>query len=132
MNRVVVIDDDDIFLFLCSKAFENLGFTKDLKKFTDSKKGLAYLLDEVSDDEYPTMLMVDINMPVVDGWEIIEALEKKNPQQLKKCKTFILSSSIDVKDKEKALSYSSVSGFIIKPLSETHLKNIAKEYFGLT
>jgi len=74
--------------------------------------------------------MVDINMPMTSGWEIVETLEKEKWELAKECKTFILSSSIDVMDKEKALSYKSVAGFIIKPLSESHLRQIALEHFG--
>ncbi|WP_416864180.1 MAG: response regulator [Imperialibacter sp.] len=131
MKRVVIIDDDEIFQFLCSKALENIGCTDEIKQFTNSQKGLDYLTKQLTEESYPTMLMVDINMPLLDGWEIIEGIEKAGSSFIKNCKVFILSSSVDVKDKEKALSYKSVTGFIIKPLSESNLRNIAKEHFGL-
>ncbi len=130
MQRVVIIDDDDIFLFLSSKALENIGLTEEIKSFTDSKTGLEYLENLTDSKSYPTIMMVDINMPRLDGWAIVEGLEKGNPKLAESCKIFILSSSVDVKDKQKALSYRSVSGFIIKPLSEEHLTEIAKEHFG--
>lgn len=130
MKRVVIIDDDDIFLFLCSKALQNVGHTEEIKKFTNSQQGLQYLL-ESSDVTYPTMLMIDINMPLVNGWEIVETLERKKPDIFNHCKIFILSSSIDTRDKEKAMSYRNVAGFIIKPVSEAYLTNLAKEQYGL-
>jgi CheY-like chemotaxis protein len=130
MKRVVIIDDDEIFQFLCSKALENIGLTEEIKQFTNSQKGLHYLTQQVKEESYPTMLMVDINMPLLDGWEIIEGIENAGSSFIKNCKVFILSSSVDVKDKEKALSYKSVTGFIIKPLSELNLRTIAKDHFG--
>lgn len=132
MKRVVIIDDDDIFLFLCTKALQNVGHTEDVKKFTNSQKGLEYLLNDISEADFPTLLMIDINMPLVNGWEIIETLEKKKPKLIQRCKIFILSSSIDTRDKEKALSYKTVEGFIIKPVSETYLREIAQTSFGLS
>jgi CheY-like chemotaxis protein len=132
MKRVVIIDDDEIFLFLCSKALENIGLTEEIKKFTNSQQGLDYLTSAIPEVSVPTILMVDINMPLLDGWEIIEGLEKASPSYLRNCKVFILSSSVDVKDKERALSYQSVTGFIIKPLSEANLRSIAKEHFGVS
>lgn len=133
MKRVVIIDDDDIFLFLCSKALENVGFTEEIKKFTDGKKGLQYLLKELAGEEhFPTLLMIDINMPLVSGWEIVEALETKKPALTEKCKIFILSSSIDTRDKERALAYKTVAGFIIKPVSESYFLEMARETFGLS
>jgi CheY-like chemotaxis protein len=132
MKRVVIIDDDEIFQFLCSKALENIGLTEEIEQFTNSQKGLDYLTKQVTEESYPTMLMVDINMPLLDGWEIIEGIENAGSGFIKNCKVFILSSSVDIKDKEKALSYKSVSGFIIKPLSESNLRSIAKEHFGLS
>ena len=132
MKRVVIIDDDDIFLFLCSKALENVGFTEEIKKFTDGKNGLQYLLKENEEEHFPTLLMIDINMPLVSGWEIVETLETKKPALAEKCKIYILSSSIDVRDKERALAYKTVAGFIIKPVSEGYFLEMARDDFGLS
>lgn len=131
MKSVVIIDDDEIFLFLSSKALENGGVTEEIRKFNESDEGLHFLLKVVSDDDYPTALLVDINMPLIDGWKIVETLERERWECAKNCKTFILSSSIDSKDKEKALSYKSVAGFVTKPLSESAVREIASQHFGI-
>lgn len=133
MKRVAIIDDDDIFIFLCSRALENLGFTEDINKFNDSKKGLEYLISLQADEStFPTMLLVDINMPALNGWDIVETLEKIDSEVVQKCKVFILSSSLDGRDKEKALNFKMVTDFLMKPVTEAQLRLIAAEHFGLS
>lgn len=133
MKRVAIIDDDDIFIFLCTRALDNLGYTEDIKKFTDSKKGLEYLTSLQEDESnFPSMILVDINMPGLSGWDIVESLEKLNSEVVRKCKVFILSSSLDDKDRDKALNFDMVTDFIAKPLSEPQLRLIASEHFGLS
>lgn len=133
MKRVVLIDDDDIFIFLCTRALNNLGYIEDIKKFTDSKKGLDYLTSlQTDDDNFPTMLLVDINMPGLSGWDIVGSLEKLNSDAIRKCKVFILSSSLDGRDKEKALNFRLVTDFLMKPVTEAQLRLIAAEHFGLS
>lgn len=133
MKRVAIIDDDDIFIFLSTRALENIGFTEDINKFNDSKKGLEYLISLQADEStFPTMLLVDINMPALNGWDIVETLEKIDSEVVRKCKVFILSSSLDGRDKEKALNFKMVTDFLMKPVTEAQLRLIAAEHFGLS
>jgi CheY-like chemotaxis protein len=117
IETIGVIDDDEIFLMLATFTLKN-SFP-DAKYFT-AKNGEEALqqLDKLT----PTLLFLDLNMPVMNGWEFLD--------QLKKIKDtiafpiYITTSSVDPEDKQKAESHSFVKGFIEKPLSLEKLESL--------
>lgn len=77
---------------------------------------------ELNDSELPDIILLDINMPIMDGWQFIElysALIEQHPT--KEIKLYLLSSSIDLNDHKKAKALSAVNGFIIKPIKKEDL-----------
>ncbi len=84
---------------------------------------IDYIKDLVENHEQlPQLVLVDINMPILNGWEFIEAFEALNLEV--KNDMYMLSSSVYENDIEKAKSYKSVKGFISKPLSIDRLKEL--------
>ena len=83
-------------------------------------------LAQVAEDKtrFPHLMLIDINMPVLNGWEFLEAYEKLGVPQ--KVDMYMLSSSVYENDIEKAKTYTKVKGFISKPLSIERLTELLK------
>jgi len=114
--NLLVIDDDDINIFIIKKIVEKTGFAVNMVAKTNGQLAIEYL-EEIAEDpqQFPHLILVDINMPVLNGWEFIEAYEKMNIK--KAVDMYMLSSSVYENDIEKAKTYKVVKGFISKPLS---------------
>ncbi|RZK58536.1 MAG: response regulator [Pedobacter sp.] len=123
--NLLVIDDDDINIFIIKKIVEKTGFDIDMVAKSNGKLAIDYLEEVTAQNAaFPNLILIDINMPVMNGWEFIEAYEAldfKIDSDL-----YILSSSVYENDIEKTKSYKSVKGFISKPLSMERLTELIK------
>jgi len=114
--NLLVIDDDDINIFIIKKIVEKTGFAVNMVAKTNGQLAIDYLKEIAGDpQQFPHLILVDINMPVLNGWEFIEAYENMNIN--KGVDMYMLSSSVYENDIEKAKTYKVVKGFISKPLS---------------
>jgi CheY-like chemotaxis protein len=114
--NLLVIDDDDINIFIIKKIVEKTGYAVNMVARTNGQLAIEYI-SEIAEapEQFPHLILVDINMPVLNGWEFIEAYEKMNIR--KAVDMYMLSSSVYENDIEKAKTYQAVKGFISKPLS---------------
>ena len=110
-KNILLVDDDAIYLFIAQKTIK-MQFPNAV--ITVCKNGQEALneLNAIT----PDIMFLDINMPILNGWGLLEKLKSKY-QQLK-YPIFIVSSSIDANDKERATSHEFVKGYIEKPISE--------------
>ena len=124
--NLLVIDDDDINIFIIKKIVEKTGFNIDMVAKSNGKFAIDYLEETLSQDSpFPNLVLIDINMPVMNGWEFIEAYQQLGTT--KEADLYILSSSVYENDIEKTKSYASVKGFISKPLSMERLTELLKD-----
>ncbi|UPT66859.1 MAG: response regulator [Sphingobacteriales bacterium JAD_PAG50586_3] len=70
----------------------------------------------------PVIVLLDINMPTLSGWEVLNKIQQFNTQTIDLLSIYILSSSIDVDDHERATEIDMVLGYLEKPLSAAHIK----------
>ena len=113
-----IIDDDRLFVFLTKKCIESTKIPASVKEFGDGQLALDYLANIQSDMELlPDIILLDLSMPVMDGWEFLNDYTLLAPKINKKIKLYILSSSISPHDMERAKNINSVTDFIVKPLS---------------
>lgn len=126
-QSVLFIDDDPITLMLCKKVIEKTQFALHVDTLTNGKDALKYLNEiyEKGLKIYPDLIFLDLNMPIMDGWEFLDALSKTNLYD-SNLNIIILSSTIDPKDIEKAKNYSIVKNFISKPITAENLLRISK------
>lgn len=111
--RVWITDDDTIFHFIIERFAQSLPQVEELRFFTN---GSAMVNALQHTKKGPDVLLLDINMPIMNGFEVMEYLHK-NPDLSEKIKSaFVISSSMIPDEKEQALSYSFVSGFYSKPI----------------
>jgi CheY-like chemotaxis protein len=133
MNRkidLLVIDDDDINIFIIKKIVEKTGYDINMVSKTNGQLAIDHLNTILENNEtFPQLILIDINMPVLNGWEFLEAYDKLNIPE--KVDMYMLSSSVYENDIEKAKTYKKVKGFISKPLSINRLielfNNLSKE-----
>ncbi len=122
---MLVIDDDEINVFIIKKIVEKTGYAVNMVSKNNGQLALDYLTALVGNKEpFPQLILVDINMPLLNGWEFLEAYEKLNmPEQTH---MYMVSSSVYENDIEKAKSYKTINGFISKPLSIERLTELLR------
>ena len=122
--NLLVIDDDDINIFIIKKIVEKTGYNVDMTAKTNGQLAIDYVKEIIDTPNFPNLILIDINMPVLNGWEFIEAYELLG--NTRKVDMYMLSSSVYENDIEKAKSYKTVKGFISKPLSIDRLIELLK------
>jgi CheY-like chemotaxis protein len=123
--NLLVIDDDDINIFIIKKIVEKTGFDIDMVAKSNGQQAIDYLSETITEHKtLPNLVLIDINMPVMNGWEFVEAYQTLGIEQ--NVDLYILSSSVYENDIEKTKSYSTVKGFISKPLSIERLSELIK------
>jgi CheY-like chemotaxis protein len=114
--RLLVIDDDDINIFIMKKMVQKTGYETDMVSKTNGQIAIDYIKELIETNQpLPDLILIDVNMPVLNGWEFLESYEELNVE--KNIEMYMLSSSIYENDREKAKTFKSVKGFICKPLS---------------
>jgi CheY-like chemotaxis protein len=123
--NLLVIDDDDINIFIIKKIVAKTGFNVEMVSKNDGQLAIDYLASlEDNHERFPHLMLIDINMPILNGWEFLEAYE--NLSLAVKGDMYMLSSSVYENDIEKAKTYKSIKGFISKPLSIERLTELLK------
>lgn len=124
----IVIDDDLINNILCRKVIHSASPGSDIFIFTNPFEGLRHINSNyIHSNSNNAILLLDINMPDLSGWDVLEEI-KPFHSMIKKCfKIFMLSSSIDPIDIERANINPLVSGYIEKPLTSPKLKDILSQ-----
>ena len=126
MLRTIIIDDDDIVTFLQRKIVSKCELDPAPICFKEGGKALEFLEND-SDPDVDYLIMLDINMPEMSGWEFLEKI--KHVSNNERFYVVMVTSSIDRKDKREAANDSHVVDFIEKPVSARHcakLKGISK------
>lgn len=120
----IVVDDDAISNLISELTIRRTWKDVRVRLFTEPEKALDYI-DCIEIGKSPAIaLFLDINMPTMTGWEFLERLSRKPDSITKNFKIFILSSSIDNRDRQKALSNPLVAGFLSKPLTTSATNNL--------
>lgn len=128
MLEVIIIDDDQIVIFIQKKMMFNHHIGSNPLSFKKAEKALGYLEKEHNSDK-EFLILLDINMPGLSGWEFLDRLEEH--QQKAKYHIIMVTSSINKRDKIEAENYSIVRSFIEKPISAANCDKI-KELPGIS
>lgn len=128
-NPIVVclIDDDTIYQFYMKKIIYALHKINKVLSFGDGEEAAEFMESNISNNsELPNIIFLDINMPIMDGWEFLDEYAKLKPKIDKKITLYMLSSSNDEKDIERAKKINDVSDFLVKPIRPDQLEEIIK------
>ena len=116
INLACLIEDDPVHAFLSTKYLKMSGMIENILVLSNGQEAYEKLEAILfSGSELPELILLDLNMPVWDGWQFLDEFLKLPID--KKITIYILSSSINQEDHKKALEYNKVSNFIVKPIT---------------
>jgi two-component system chemotaxis response regulator CheY len=122
---IFIIDDDEIFQFITRKSFERLDRNDSLFFFLNGDDALNSIKNAlVGTQELPDIIFLDINMPIMDGWEFLTELKSLNISEEKVPSIYMVSSSIDDKDLLKSKTHPMIKDYIVKPIKDVDIKEI--------
>lgn len=117
-ETIFLIDDDAIQLKVSVKMIERLIPVKSIMPFSGAEVAMHYIQQHSKEpDLLPDIILLDLNMPEMSGWDFLEIFEDIRLTLPKEVRVHILSSSQDEKDVEKSKNYLSVYGYLVKPLT---------------
>lgn len=125
IQKACIVDDDPIVIFGMKLMIKQLDSALETLVWNNGKQALDGLMELSKNGlPLPEVIFLDLTMPIMDGWDFLEALREKDLPGKEGIKIYVLSSSINPTDKERALSHKEVSDFISKPLNEIQLGEI--------
>jgi len=116
-NRIILVDDDEISNFLSISLIRKIDPEIEIIPFRNGKEALDYLKNEGLSKRKSNLILLDIRMPVMNGFEFLEEVRNTNLKIKDSMRVVMLSSSDNPRDLEKAKSFE-VLGYINKPLKE--------------
>ncbi|NNE54732.1 MAG: response regulator [Flavobacteriales bacterium] len=113
-KRVMLIDDEEVFHWITKQFIHKVSNEVDVTSCYNGQEGIETLKKEKVS---PDLIMLDLNMPIANGWVFLDAYEKLEDVLRKHTNVYVVSSSIDPEDVNKAKSYPYVKDFISKPVT---------------
>lgn len=123
IRRTCIIDDDEILVFLAKRLLKNSGICDDFLLYHDGAEAITGLSQvQMNNEIFPDLILLDINMPEMDGWEFLDSLQEIEITELPPI--FIMTTSIDPRDFERAKKLEMVTEYIVKPLDIKVIANL--------
>ena len=133
LNCILLIDDNEFTNIFNRRFLEKMQVARQVFAVKTAEEGLDFLRrsGKYEQETYPSpeLIFLDLNMPVMSGWEFAEEFEKLSPG-LRNGKIFILTTSPNPEDEEKALTLHQISGYRRKPLTREMVLEILEQHFN--
>ena len=123
-KSVLLVEDDPITILVCDRIIKMNHFSDVVKSRENGRRALDFLKESSIVGTLPDIIFLDINMPVMNGWDFLEELEEIKFSLSTLPRIFILSSTVDPEDLSRAKTFSTVENFISKPLDKEFLDSI--------
>lgn len=112
-TKVLIVEDDSMMAFLHKEFIKSNNISSSPLSFKNGKEAIDFLMKEAAENTF-YMILLDLNMPVMNGWQFLDELEKTDISS--RTKVAIVTSSIDPADRKKADLYETVEYYLPKPL----------------
>ncbi len=123
VENTLLIDDNEIDLFIQKRFLEVFNFSKQLLTYSSAKEALVWL-SKLSTENLPDIIFLDLNMPDVDGFGFLLSVSQLPESVRDHIRVVILTSSNSRQDVDKALAFKNVVHFITKPLKQSDIENL--------
>ena len=125
-RSIFIIDDYPINLRIAEMIIRNQGVFEKVSTYLDASEAFEHLTTHMNNEAHlPDVILLDIHMPLMDGWMFLDRFEDIMPYFAKRIEIFIASSSMDYYDRQRIKRYPSVKGAFQKPLQSEMLHEIA-------
>lgn len=128
--QTLLVDDDPTVIFLVKRLLDYEGLPDALTTFLSPVEALAFLQQQVPAGALPQVILLDLNMPLLNGWEFVEALKPLEEMLRGQCLLYILTSSLAPTDARRAEDNPLVTGLLHKPLGRQQIQAIRARVQG--
>jgi len=125
LEILCVVDDDKIFTYLLKRIIEKAKITREIIFFENGRDALDYLASHKEDAlKLPQLILLDINMPILDGWQFLNEYGKLKPEVPQPISICMMSSSSEIEDYDRAMDSGHVMDYLQKPVQIPSLKEV--------
>ncbi len=124
---IALVDDDKIFQLTAMKTIKATAITDAVLQFENGEDALQFIRENsANSDSLPDYIFLDINMPLIDGWMFLEDYDSLKQSLSKPINIYMVSSSIDPRDIERAKKNQNVKGYVVKPVTREKFIELLK------
>tara|TARA_R110002051_G_scaffold325871_1_gene432735 strand:- start:28593 stop:29000 length:408 start_codon:yes stop_codon:yes gene_type:complete len=127
-KSICIIDDDPICVFGIRKMIDQVNFFNEIAVYANGLEAIQDFKKKLVENlPLPSTILLDLNMPIMDGWDFLEDFKKIPFEDRKNVRIHIVSSSVDSRDLTKANSYKEVNNFFTKPITKENIDRVIDE-----
>lgn len=126
VNTICIVDDDKIFQFLIKKQIENKKLANNVITFSDGEEAISFFREAINSDPniLPDIILLDLNLPTMDGWDFLEGFLVLKPKLPKKIHIYVVSAFMNLSDIDRVMKLKEVSDYMVKPITDQMLIDI--------
>ncbi len=119
LREILIVDDDQVMRMLTVRSLMNLGFEQPIYSFRNGWEGMEFIKNRIKPGTagFPILILLDIEMPVMNGWEFLEAFEALDEHVRRHYRIIVVTSSTIQPENTRFLRPGCVEEFLAKPLT---------------
>jgi len=131
LKSLFVIDDDAMYRYIAESAIKSAGLPLQISVFPNGREAIDALERNIdSEENLPDLILLDLMMPIMDGWAFLNYYEQLKPRLGKQIVIYIVTTSNNTVDLDRAKQISDVTGYVIKPMTHQKFVDLVEKSFG--